>query len=129
MVNTSIKGCHGYAACMSACTTQTCLDNCGTKVTTQGQNLYNTSLGCGQEWCLGKNDPADPTHAGPGDCTVDSTGTQLTDPKSKPAGTCDSCLQNALAGLFGDSCSPPSSSNCNPSSCASTYSSCQADGP
>jgi len=127
-VGTGMVGCRGYAQCLQPCTTTSCQSACDSKVTSSGKMLFNTALACGQEWCLGPNDPNGPM-PGPGDCDIDILTNTLIDAAGKPAGACDKCLQNATAGLFGIACPQPSSSNCNPSICTSKYASCQADAP
>lgn len=121
-------GCKSYAICLNPCTTQSCLDMCDAEVTASGMTLFNTALGCEQEWCLGPNDPNGPT-PGPGDCDIDPIAQQLVDASGKATGACDKCLTNATAALFGTSCPQPSSSNCNPSMCSSQTASCLADTP
>jgi hypothetical protein len=48
----------------------------------------------------------------------------LVDPIGKPAGTCDGCVNDATAQLFGGTCANPASVTCNPSTCSSAVSAC-----
>jgi hypothetical protein len=127
---TAKTGCNGYVQCLNGCAmtamSQADYDTCKTstcdkQVTTAGKTKFNNALGCGQEWCLAFMD------MGSGDCAL--SGNMLTDAPGKAAGACDKCLGDALAGLFGDTCSSPTAPNCNPAMCASDTTSCLNDTP
>jgi hypothetical protein len=110
-------GCSGYVKCIVACgASMTCGTGCDNNVTASGKMLFQTALGCGQQQCLNS-----------GDCVVDPTGTMLTD--GAGTGSCNNCLNNALASLVGTQCSPPGDPNCNPAQCRGSYGACLSDAP
>jgi hypothetical protein len=112
--STAMGGCTGIIACGESCTTSSCIDACISAAPQSSQDLYTTALGCGQQFCLDRDR-----------CDIDSTGTRLVDPIGYPAGTCESCLNDALSGLFGTSCT--STTYCNPAMCQSAYQACLND--
>ncbi len=118
-------GCNGYIACLNNCdpSDSACATQCKNNTTSKGQQVYGNALFCGQSYCLGLND------AGPGECALSADMTMLVDPTGAPAGTCDNCLNNALAQLFGFPCMPANSPDCNPAQCASAYSACAQSTP
>jgi hypothetical protein len=115
-------GCTGFVGCYNACGNSVdagaCVAGCEYNTTGLGLTIYGKALYCGQAWCLGLN------MMGPGDCALDSTMTMLIDPAGKPAGTCTSCLANALAQLYGVVCMPAGDPNCNPMGCQQFYTDC-----
>jgi hypothetical protein len=113
----TMTGCNGYVLCLSMCADPTCQSSCDANVTQQGMQLEQQAVDCGQMWCVST-----------GDCVPDATGTMLTDGPNG-AGSCNACINDALADLFGTQCSSPTSTNCNPVSCASADSACFADLP
>jgi hypothetical protein len=110
-------GCATYAECLENCTTAACQTACDNAVAAAGAMLYDTALGCGQNYCI---------NAPRSQCRIDTTGTMLID-NGTPVGKCNTCLVNALALLFGNACNPPTNIDCNPSSCLSSYNACLAD--
>jgi hypothetical protein len=116
------SGCRGYVACLNGCAASTSgCSNCGATTRTGSLKLFKDALLCGQSWCLGLND------LGSGDCVLDPTMVNLIDPPGRP-GACGACLDNALAGLFGNSCIPSGAPDCNPPNCIAAYQACQNDG-
>jgi hypothetical protein len=113
----SMTGCNGYSLCLSSCFDPTCQMACDANVTAQGLQLEQEAESCGEMWCLDS-----------GDCAPDATGTMLVDGQNG-VGSCDACLNDALADLFGTMCSSPYGANCNPSSCTFATSACLADLP
>jgi hypothetical protein len=118
-------GCSGFVQCFDGCAggDGACVAQCTGRTTAIGQILYQKALYCGQSWCLALND------LGSGDCVLDPTMTKLVDPAGKPAGTCNQCLGNALAQLYGTACTSSSDPSCNPMDCQPFYMSCTADLP
>ena len=118
-------GCIGYVQCLLDCGKDTvCSAQCEQSVTPVGKKKFLQAISCGQNWCLGSND------MGSGDCIV--TGMNLTNKDGSAANTgtvCGDCLNNSLAALFGDACSPPSSPNCNPPLCKAQNDACFASMP
>jgi hypothetical protein len=108
------SGCAGIITCAETCTTSSCVDACISAAPQASRDLYSAALGCGQQFCLDRNQ-----------CDLNSTQTQLIDPVGYPAGTCDNCLNDALSGLFGTTCM--GTTYCNPSTCRSAYSACLND--
>jgi hypothetical protein len=114
-------GCNGYVQCLIACgADDVCATGCDGNVTTGGMDKYQIALSCGQNWCL---------NTFPKECTINAAMTMLVDAAGRPAGSCSACLQNSLAQLFGDVCSPTTSPNCNPASCKPDYAACMSDTP
>ncbi|HZS40794.1 MAG TPA: hypothetical protein VFF06_28370 [Polyangia bacterium] len=110
-----LTGCNGYAQCLLACgSNSSCPPTCDANVTADGMSKFQTALGCGQNYCISTS----------GECMVDSTGTMLVDPTGAPPGTCNACLNDALAMLFKLQCSSPFAPDCNPSLCTSDYQTC-----
>ena len=67
---------------------------------------------------------------GTGDrCGLNAAMTMLVDKPGAAAGTCNNCLNNSLAGLFGDTCMPATDKNCNPAMCNGTVTACMASTP
>ncbi len=118
-------GCIGYVQCLLDCGQDTvCSAQCEQSVTPVGKKKFVQAITCGQSWCLGTND------LGSGDCIV--SGMTLTNPDGTTAATgtvCGDCLDNALAALFGDACSPANSPNCNPPLCKAQNDACFASTP
>lgn len=114
------RGCNGYVQCLIACgADDVCATACDGNVSTGGMDKYQMALSCGQNWCLNTAR----------DCSINTAMTMLIDAPGRPAGSCSTCLQNALAQLFGDVCSPTTSPNCNPSTCKPSYAACMSDTP
>ena len=120
-ITNGMTGCKGYGVCLLGCTDTTCQTACDNNVTANGMTLWGTALGCGQTWCLNSSSPRA--------CKLDSTGMTLVDATGQPTGTCNTCLNNALAALTGAVCPNPGSANCNPSSCTSDTNACLASTP
>jgi len=125
LTTTTVKtGCAGYIQCLIDCGSDTaCSAQCDKNVTTAGKQKESQAIACGQNWCLGTND------MGTGDCTLNAAMTMLVDKPGAPANTCSNCLNNSLAGLFGDTCMPANDKNCNPAMCTATVTACQASTP
>ena len=116
-----MTGCKGYVACLLACTDTACQTACDNNVTADGMTKYGDALTCDQLWCVNSSSPKA--------CMIDSTGTMLIDATGRPTGTCNTCLGNSTAALFGTTCPTPSSANCNPSTCTSSTNACLASTP
>jgi hypothetical protein len=100
----------------------TCADltSCLSMAQTASRDRFINALSCGQEWCMGTNG------VGPADCVVNQSTQRLEDAPGH-TGKCTPCLNNALAKLFLDVCSPANDPNCNPSVCVSLYDQCLND--
>jgi hypothetical protein len=106
-------GCAALTQCLKTCPDQACFTACENAAASASLMLYDTALGCGQNYCI--------TAA---KCRV--SGTMLVD-ATGCTGCCNPCLSNALAKLFGDACVPTTSVDCNPSTCNASYNACLAD--
>jgi hypothetical protein len=120
-------GCQGYLDCIAACDPNmfdACSATCKTATKSASYTKYANALACGQSYCLGNKD------AGTNKCGLNSSGTMLTEADGTPikmGGVCETCLNNSLAGLFGDMCSPVNSPDCNPAMCVSLQTACHND--
>lgn len=133
-------GCHGFVDCYIACfdanptgaTAAGCRTMCATKSTTNAPTVFDTALGCGQEWCLSKNVSGGANYrcmlSGSSLVNLDGTPIADTDPGTGQK-ACGLCLNEALAKLFGDTCMNTSSVDCNPSTCTSAVNNCVNDLP
>jgi hypothetical protein len=109
-------GCEGIGTCLSACTTLTCEQGCFDNADPFVAGPFNTSLQCGIQVCSEIGDG--------GDARCVRSGELYTDPPGAAAGTCQQCLSDVLAPLFGVACSNPSSPDCKPQSCHSAREAC-----
>jgi hypothetical protein len=120
-------GCNGYIECLINCGADTtCSGMCDKNVTTKGMMLFQQAIGCGQSFCLAIND------MGSGECVLNAAGNTLQNKDGTAAnnGTpCGDCLNNSLAGLFGDTCMPATSPDCNPAQCKAQNDACTASTP
>jgi hypothetical protein len=106
-------GCKGYVACQVACGSDTtCAAGCDGNVTASGKMLFQTAVGCGQDYCLNTSRA----------CKLDATGTMLVD--AKGTGSCTACLNDTLAALSGGTCSSAACTSCQPDAAT-----CLADTP
>jgi hypothetical protein len=121
-LGTGPTGCNGLVHCIleTGCSTQACISNCRKNAGTAARTLYDDSLRCGQNWCLGAVD------GGVSACVVQSG--MLVDAVTG-SGACDQCLFNSLAALFGTACDPTGDPNCNPPQCLALYQQCGANLP
>jgi hypothetical protein len=121
-------GCNGYIDCVVACPANddACTMDCERNTKTQGSNLYDAAIACGQSYCLGLND------MGPGDCILSANQMQLLNKDmSEPFpqgggvnGDCGRCLVNALNPLFKEPCPMTNDPDCNPAQCQSAITAC-----
>jgi hypothetical protein len=119
MMMTGMTGCKGYLACLIACGSDTtCPTGCDNNVTADGMMKFQAAVACGQQQCLDA-----------GECQIDTTMTMLIDATGRPAGSCNNCLNDSLAGLFGATCMNPASPNCNPAMCDASNSACLSSTP
>jgi hypothetical protein len=129
---TPMLGCKGYLDCQNACPNPPDFDACNSmckKMTkTASYTKYANALNCGQVYCLGNKD------AGTAKCGLNAAMTMLTEVDGSPICTtpgcmsvCGTCLNNALEGLFGGTCNPATSPDCNPAMCTSLYNACMSD--
>jgi len=123
--------CGELIECISSCDGgsdfATCRANCEKKSKNGSPKKFSDALGCGQAYCLGTPD------AGNGKCLIDEVAMQLvnldgsaiddTDPGTGQK-ACGACLNNSLAGLFGGTCEPANSPDCNPASCTTITNAC-----
>jgi len=123
--------CSELIACIAACDGgagfSTCRANCEKKAKTGTPKKFSDALGCGQAYCIGNVD------AGTAKCIVDEAKMQLVNTDGSEIadsdpGTgmkaCGACLNNSLAALFGGTCEPTTSPDCNPTECAAPTSAC-----
>ncbi len=149
------NGCNGYLNCYIGCfsdSTQTqamvtqCTTDCGSAAMTktEAKTKFSTAQICSQSWCIcGATQTLDTSTltCATGDgaagafykCGIDSMGnfTEANGSAISSSGTgpCDTCLNNASASLFGQSCPSPSSVDCNPSVCTASVNACLNDLP
>jgi hypothetical protein len=113
----TLNGCHGLIQCLVACTTMSCETTCQGNATSQANTLEQAAIGCGQDWCT--------TYTG--ECVNNGSGT-LQDGFEK--GSCNNCLNDALANLTGSQCTYSiDPSDCNTSHCTSQVQMCVSDTP
>ena len=113
--------CTDILACIKACPAGgTCVSNCISSGTSKGRNEYVDALSCGQDVCAGKTGMV-------ARCQLDMTTSTYVDAPGRASGDCNACLGNALARLFGFTCSPLSDPYCNPPSCTDKTSACVND--
>lgn len=74
--------------------------------------VFRQAMACGQDHCVTA-----------GKCVNDAN--MLVDPPTVSMGTCDRCLDNSLAKVFGTTCN--GTTDCNPTECTSVYDACLAD--
>jgi hypothetical protein len=130
-------GCNGFVGCYTDCfatnpstaTASGCKSSCEPKSQPGASDTFDAALQCGQLWCISKkNTVASYKCMVSGSSLVNMDGTQISD--SDP-GTglkaCGACLANALASLFGDTCS--STTDCNPPACSTEMNACLSDLP
>jgi hypothetical protein len=113
-----MNGCHGLIQCLVACTTTSCESACNANATTNAQTLEMNAVGCGQDYCVNTSF----------ECMDDGTG-HLVDAAGAPPGSCNNCLNNALAALTSTACSPANDPDCNPSQCTSQTNACVSNLP
>jgi hypothetical protein len=121
-------GCQAYLDCVATCSRgatasfSACAAQCDASAKPTAINAYRRARSCGERWCLGKTD------GGMAKCAV--VGATLAETSGAPivaGGPCDTCLANSLAGLYGGSCVPSGSPDCNPSACDTAVAACHED--
>ena len=111
-----LNGCHNLIKCLLPCMDTTCEMTCESNATMNAVTLEHTAIGCGQDWCVNSSF----------ECVNDGTG-HLVD--AAGPGSCNACLNNALAKLTGGSCDPNYQYDCNPSQCSADTNACLSDLP
>lgn len=118
------NGCNGLALCIDGCSNDACIMMCQAAATANAVMLHDGATQCAESWCL-----AGPHDMGVGRCVLDANMLPV-DPPGTPAGTCDNCLNDAIAMLSSSkSCVTPGGPDCNPSACVSAQMACLADKP
>jgi hypothetical protein len=104
-------GCNTLVTCLNSCIDQQCQTDCYNSASSDAQNGFNEAINCVYSFCL------EPDGKRTARCIEHSDGTFDDPPDAGTPGECDTCLQNAYAGLGGYACSPTNSPDCNPSTC------------
>ncbi len=129
-------GCSAYTTCLVNCfqttvnaSLTTCQASCAPAVSGAAIVSYSAAVDCGETYCVGGVD------GGAGKCLRAPDGSLLNEdgtPRSPTdSGTgqkrCGLCVHDALARLYGETCTQQSSADCNPAVCTAAIDACLAD--
>jgi hypothetical protein len=122
--------CGGYLSCIVDCHAAgasdagiaACAHSCELDAADGKPEKFQTAFVCGERHCLGDVD------AGSGACIDSANGPVNRDESAPTQGTqCGDCLNDSLAGLFGDACVSPGGPDCKPAECAAAIMECLTD--
>jgi hypothetical protein len=113
----STAGCESIAACLKACGSTSCEETCLSQANPIDLSKFHAVLDCGIAYC-------GEAGADGGSPRCQKVGEVYEDAPGAPAGSCQQCLDDALAPLFGQPCSSMSSPDCRPAACKNTRPAC-----
>jgi hypothetical protein len=116
----ALDGCRTLAICEYNCNAASCDQGCLSNATAMASTLYDALDQCATNWCVNM------THH----CVLDANMNPV-DPTGAAMGTCDDCLNDAVAMTTPppSMCNNPGGSDCNPTACLSAQQACLADKP